>query len=410
MAFVALMLTTNPATASSFAASASAGTVAIEVPSDPAIVGVNTVQYLHPEGAASWDALYRPGGYTDQTLANFSRDDSRGIFLVHTLEENLGGGIPLQSTQCFESMWNAEHPDDQRHVSKGDNERFRAVFKDVFVSHYIPYVLARRYLIASSVLAFNSNPQFTLGQTFGAVGFIIKVPPECIVCAEILDIGTPVYYVTSDEALESIRYKKDEIEKFAAKTLADKRTSLDSLVSFPDVCVSEEDQGQYILGMNEVAFLSCGISSSGKVYRPKVVGIFINRSGSDLFYSSYAEEYARAQSLPIIYKDCGKDALSLLIPNERSDHPPYLIDYLNSKDNPLYFIEGIDRALIDQTLSLVETEQETMGDNCNFELLCGSILRKFPELAPVIEGLKKKITRRMSFKMSPEQLAGYGLH
>ena len=101
MAFVALMLTTNPATASSFAASASAGTVAIEVPSDPAIVGVNTVQYLHPEGAASWDALYRPGGYTDQTLANFSRDDSRGIFLVHTLEENLGnvgGGIPLQST------------------------------------------------------------------------------------------------------------------------------------------------------------------------------------------------------------------------------------------------------------------------------------------------------------------------
>lgn len=400
IAFVALMLNANHIAAAAMAT--------IEVPSNPAIVGVNTVQYLHPEAAASWDALYRPGGYTDQTLANLRGDDSRGIFLLHTLEENLGI-TPLESTQCFESMWNAEHPDDQRHVSKSGNDEFRKVFKDVFVSHYIPYVLARRYLIASSVLAFNGNPQFTLGQTFGAVGFIIKVPPECIVCAAPCDIGTPVYYATSDEALEDMRHKKSEITEFSAKTLADKRTSLDSLARFPDVSVSEEDSDQYILGMNEVAFLSCGISSSGTVHRPTVVGMFINRSGGDLFYSSYAAECARAQSLPIIYKDCGKDALSLSIPSERINHPQYLIDYMNSKDNFLYFIEGIDRTIIDQTISLCDAEQEIMGDNCNFELLCGSVLQKFPESAPVIEGLKKEITRKMSFLMSPEQLAGYGL-
>jgi len=303
IAFVALMLTTNHIAVAS---------ISIELPSDPDMMAVKAVVFPEAETEESCYRLYRPGGFTDQTLENFSRGDTRGIFLVHSLEDIMG------AAGCFTKMWNENHPDDQRIPVQNTAEEFHTLFSnEEFVSHYAEYVLAQRYLISGSVVAFNEQGQFTLDETFSPVSFIMKVPPQCIVVTAVSDAHTEVSYAPFSQTAGSF-----EREKYGVQALeyAGELSSLDSLLRYPFLRPRNELNDTFDTDMNEIAFLSCTKGVSEEFSRPQVVGVLINKHlkfqqldyGNGVRNRQYidaAKEYAKSTGLPTI--EIGQASYSL---------------------------------------------------------------------------------------------------
>lgn len=412
---VAVMLSTNPVLVSSSSVSGS-----IRIPSDPDIMGVKAVQYPHPKTRESWESLYKPGGFTDQTLENFCRGDKRGVFIVHSLEDIMG------ATTCFYKMWIESHLADRRTPATAEPRaaaEFHERFKDEFVSHYISYVLARRYIIAGSVVAFNDEPQFTLGETFLSVSFIMKVPPECIVMATPSDASSPVYYAHPKSQSYEISSQKVECTKVVDRAyVSGAAQSLDSIMRCPEIETVTSASDQYVLGMNEVAFLSCAVDEAGYIYRPEVVGVFINNLGCtwkgaygsehrNYAYIEAAKAYAEAAGLPII--DVSKEAPPLFsadqaskLLKERIDDPYALAGYIGRLPET--------KARESRFVSLLTEEIEKLDKDQDPEerakLACANVLHKFSEFMRDINWLNHEKGRLITFRMRETQLAKYGLH
>lgn len=245
----------------------------------------------------SWERLL---DYTDQSIENFQRGDNRGMFIVHSLEYIMG------ATDAFIKMWNENHPDDQRVLVR--DQGFHDIFThDEFLTHYDEYVIKQRILVSGSVFAAHVEPQNTLGETFGPVSLIYKVPPECIAVTSVHDAGTPVHYASlrRSEKRENVM---DLYSDLAAEKLQE-LSSLDALVRYPWLATA--DHPYLTNAMNEVAFFSHSRDVSGRLYTPKLVGIFINHgnktgkfdydnAGKNAKCAEAAKRFAGEKEMPII--------------------------------------------------------------------------------------------------------------
>jgi hypothetical protein len=434
IAFVALMLTTNHIAVAS---------ISIELPSDPGMMAVKAVVFPEAETEESWYRLYRPGGYTDQTLENFSRGDTRGILLVHSLEDIMG------AAGCFTRMWNKNHPNDQRIPVQNTVEEFHTLFSnEEFVSHYAEYVLAQRYLISGSVVAFNEQGQFTLDETFSPVSFIMKVPPQCIVVTAVSDAHTEVSYAPFSKTAGAF-----EREKYGVQALeyADKLSSLDSLLRYPFLRPRNELNDTFDTDMNEIAFLSCTKGVSEEFSRPQVVGVLINKHlkfqqldyGNGVRNRQYidaAKEYAKSTGLPTIEIDQPRASLFQSEASEViADWFGFSTDfgedygtafgedygyYCNGKNYHYRLLSAEQTAtektgneLVKEILSSIPPSLDFMAKKYSAEdkknaqeKALEKAFEEIPKYREVCEILNSLKVKGQKYLMSQEQLAGYGLH
>ncbi|OJW46277.1 MAG: hypothetical protein BGO67_08655 [Alphaproteobacteria bacterium 41-28] len=370
----------------------------IEIPSKPEEVGVKACDYSFPMVEGSWSDL---SSFTLQTLRNFEQDKGRGILFVHSLEDIMG------ATQCFTKMWNRNHPEDQRTVH---GENFHEVFSHKeFIDHYIEYVLAQRFLISGSVLAFNESPTFTLRSTFSPVNFIFDVPKECVVITALRDAGTPVCYApVKDLAVP----RNVDFERYAAK-YASERITLDALFRFPELQMYVGSNAYYNK-MNEVGVLSCA-QRGEEYFRPNVVGVLINTSaplpgfdhGNGKRNEDWAiaiEDFAKANNLPLLRRDEQTQATfneedAKMMANEWfDDRTDSLFSYAQNRDDFL----SIEETSLRAELHMLVTQGGVGQD----------VIKEQPKFAPVFPHYfddPTYVKKSQRFLLSDEQLETYGL-
>ncbi|MGV8949284.1 MAG: hypothetical protein ACOH2E_08005 [Candidatus Paracaedibacter sp.] len=268
----------------------------IEIPSVAEKTGLNARGFAHPEQYRSWSAL---NDFTAQTLHNFNTGDQRGLLYIHSLEDIMG------AIECFNKKWNETYQSDQRVIKDGSD--FYDVFtRQEFVDHYVAFVLAERFLIAGSIVAYCDINKHNLTATFSPVSFVMSIPPECIGVTERDDACTEVDYFPNINSVEDTKQKyNDEIERGKERI-----TSLDFLARFPSIHNFGKNYKGRTYKMNEVAVLGCAVLGD-KVYRPSIVAVLYNQAQTHLASDhadaqrnaclvEEAENYAKAQRLPFL--------------------------------------------------------------------------------------------------------------
>jgi hypothetical protein len=186
----------------------------------------------------SWNAL---PDITAQTLQNFSQGKRQGILLIHSLEDF--SSTPTPSLKAMKKR-------------KGVDQQF--------VNEYINGVLAFRYHIASSLIAFGQDG--TTFPTFGSSSFILSCDADHIVATSLQDCSSadscyPLEHPDLRNNGSWTNYHRKEIK------------SLDTLAAFPNMATVNDDLTAP--EMNEIVISPCIVRDNSVKYA-KVVGVLFD--------------------------------------------------------------------------------------------------------------------------------------
>lgn len=235
----------------------------------------------------SWAKLYERSH--QKTIAQ------QGIFTIHALEDIMG------AMDCYLD-WNKLEG-----VKKDDYATFHArISPKDFVFNYARDILSHRLIVAGSLLASHPDPTQCSLKTFGACGFILRIPPQNLCATSPKDAGSEVIYQKPDFYLDL------ESRNNLVKDLSHLMT-VDQLAHFPHAGFYRPDQKTTSFELNEIVFTPLTYEKKGEevtFHKVEIVGVFINQKGTScghdygLFERSkkwipYIQNFAKTFKLPV---------------------------------------------------------------------------------------------------------------